>query len=250
MSADGGERRLNVLISRARQRCVVFSSIGAGDIRADAAPRGTRMLREFLDYAETGQIAAGVVTGQEYDSPFEEAVARVIRSNGYEVVPQVGVSGFRIDLGVADPTQPGRFVIGVECDGATYHSARSARDRDRLRHQVLVNLGWRLHRIWSTDWFRNPQREVARLLLAIENACESTPPAPARAPEVPAPIESPAPSVEEPRLSAVSELPPYEECRPQVPRNRELLSLNKFELGFLAAFVVRAEGPIHAASYP
>ena len=246
VSADGGERRLNVLISRARQRCVVFSSIGAGDIRADAAPRGTRMLREFLHYAETGQIAAGVVTGQEYDSPFEEAVARVIRSNGYEVVPQVGVSGFRIDLGVADPTQPGRFVIGVECDGATYHSARSARDRDRLRHQVLVNLGWRLHRIWSTDWFRNPQREVARLLLAIENACASIPPAPARAPEVPAPIDSPAPSVEEPRLSAVSELPPYEECRPQVPRNRELLSLNKFELGFLTAFVVRAEGPIHA----
>lgn len=246
VSADGGERRLNVLISRARQRCVVFSSIGAGDIRADAAPRGTRMLREFLHYAETGQIAAGDVTGQDYDSPFEEAVARVIRSNGYDVVPQVGVSGFRIDLGVIDPTQLGRFVIGVECDGATYHSARSARDRDRLRHEVLVNLGWRLHRIWSTDWFRNPEREIARLLLAIENACASTPPAPAPAPQVPAPIEPPVPSVEEPVLSAVSELPPYEECRPPVPRNRELLALNKFELGFLAAFVVRAEGPIHA----
>jgi hypothetical protein len=134
VSADGGERRLNVLISRARQRCVVFSSLDAGDIRADAAPRGTRMLREFLHFAETGKIAAGDATALECDSPFEEAVARVIRSNGYDVTPQVGVSGFRIDLGVIDPAHPGRFAIGVECDGATYHSARSARDRDRLRH--------------------------------------------------------------------------------------------------------------------
>src|SRR5262249_35182205 len=162
-------RRLNVLISRARQSCVVFSSIQAGDIRVDAAPRGTRMLREFLHFAETGKIAAGDATGQEPDSPFEEAIARVIRSNRYDVVPQVGVSGFRIDLGVVDRSQRGRFVLGVECDGATYHSARSARDRDRLRHQVLVNLGWRLHRIWSTDWFRNPQREIDRLLVAIRD---------------------------------------------------------------------------------
>jgi very-short-patch-repair endonuclease len=249
VSADGGERRLNVLISRARQRCVVFSSIEAGDIRADAAPRGTRMLREFLHFAETGKIAAGDVTGQGCDSPFEEAIARVIRSNGYDVVPQVGVSGFRIDLGVIDPAQPGRFAIGVECDGATYHSARSARDRDRLRHQVLVHLGWRLHRIWSTDWFRNPQREITRLLLAIENACASAPPAPVHSPEAPQPAEvfdqSKVEAVEPPQVP-VSELPPYEECRPQVPSHRELLQLDRFEMANTAAFVVKAEGPIHA----
>ena len=248
VSADGGERRLNVLISRARQRCVVFSSISAGDIRADAAPRGTRMLREFLHYAETGKIAAGDVTGQDADSPFEEAVSRVIRSNGYEVVSQVGVSGFRIDLGVIDPRQPGRFAIGVECDGATYHSARSARDRDRLRHQVLVQLGWRLHRIWSTDWFRNPQREIARLLVAIEDACSSAPPVPGPQPVMfpilEAPVEPPR-GQEPPPVEIADRLPAYEECRPIIPRQRELLQLSQSEMAAIAAFVVKAEGPIH-----
>ena len=246
VSADGGERRLNVLISRARQRCVVFSSIEAGDIRVDAAPRGTRMLREFIHFAETGKIAAGDVTGGEADSPFEEAVARVIRSNGYDAVPQVGVSGFRIDLGVIDPSQPGRFVIGVECDGATYHSARSARDRDRLRHEVLIRLGWRLHRIWSTDWFRNPQREITRLLAAIEHACASAPPlaTPARPPS-PVAVETPEPAPVGPQVVA-RELPAYEECRPLVPTHRDLLTLKPFEMAALTAFVVKEEGPIHA----
>jgi len=170
LSQDGGERRLNVLISRARQQCVVFSSITAGDIHADVKPRGTRMLRDFLDFAATGKIAAGQDNGAEFDSPFEEAVAIAIRRNGYEVVPQVGVSGFRIDLGVLDPEKRGRFVLGIECDGAAYHSSRSARDRDRLRQEVLEGLGWRLHRIWSSDWFRNPDREVQRLLSAIKQA--------------------------------------------------------------------------------
>jgi very-short-patch-repair endonuclease len=245
VSTDGGERRLNVLISRARQRCVVFSSIEAGDIRIDAAPRGTRMLREFLHFAETGKISAGNVTGGEADSPFEEAVARVIRSDGYEVVPQVGVSGFRIDLGVIDPSQPGRFILGVECDGATYHSARSARDRDRLRHEVLLSLGWRLHRIWSTDWFRNPQREIARLLTAIQQACASASPPAAPAPAVP-PVQQaaePAPAVPQ---DTVHELPAYEECHPQVPKDRDLLAVKPFEMAALTAFVVKAEGPIHA----
>jgi very-short-patch-repair endonuclease len=246
VSADGGERRLNVLISRARQRCIVFSSIGAGDIHVDAAPRGTRMLREFLHFAETGKIAAGDVTGGEADSPFEEAVARVIRSNGYDVVPQVGVSGFRIDLGVIDPSQPGRFVIGVECDGATYHSARSARDRDRLRHEVLVRLGWRLHRIWSTDWFRNPQREIARLLAAIEHACASAPPLATPAlPPSPVAEEIPEPAPVGPRVVA-RELPAYDECRPPAPTHRDLLTLKPFEMAALTAFVVKEEGPIHA----
>lgn len=246
VSADGGERRLNVLISRARQRCVVFSSIEAGDIRFDAAPRGTRMLREFLHFAETGKMAPGDVTGQECDSPFEEAVARVIRSNGYEVVPQVGVSGFRIDLGVIDPSQPGRFALGVECDGATYHSARSARDRDRLRHQVLVNLGWRLHRIWSTDWFRNPKREIDRLLLAIEDAGASAPPVPVASPKGAQASEMRDEAPTEPSQPAVSELPPYQECCPEVPSHRELLQLGRVEMASIAAFVAKAEGPIHA----
>jgi very-short-patch-repair endonuclease len=119
-------------------------------------------------------IAAGQVNGADYDSPFEEAVAITIRRGGYEVSSQVGVTGFRIDLAVLDPTSPGRFILGVECDGATYHSSRSARDRDRLRQEVLEELGWKLYRIWSTDWFRNPQREAERLLLAVERACHES----------------------------------------------------------------------------
>ena len=203
------------------------------------------MLREFLHFAETGKIAAGELTGGEAESPFEEAVAKVIRSNGYRVIPQVGVSGFRIDLGVIDPSQPGRFVLGVECDGAAYHSGRSARDRDRLRHEILVNLGWRLHRIWSTDWFRNPQRETARLLTAIQQACAAAPPAVQAVPMAPTVARGVEPARVEPRIAA-HELPAYEECQPPVPKHRDLLAVEPGELVKLTTFVVKAEGPIHA----
>ncbi len=133
VSRDGGERRLNVLASRAREKCVVFSSITAADIPADSEVRGTRMLRALLNFAETGKLSAGTLRGGDFDSPFEEAVARVIREAGFHCHAQVGVSSFRIDLGVIAPSRPGEYILGVECDGATYHSARSARDRDRLR---------------------------------------------------------------------------------------------------------------------
>jgi very-short-patch-repair endonuclease len=166
LSNDGGERRLNVLASRARLQCVVFSSISAADIAADSKPLGTRMLREFLHYAETKNFGAGEVNDGDYDSPFEESVAILIREAGFKVQSQVGVSSFRVDLGVLDPHKPGKFVLGVECDGATYHSGRSARDRDRLRQEILEGLGWNLHRIWSTDWFKNPEREAKKLFAA------------------------------------------------------------------------------------
>ena len=106
----------------------------------------------------------------EADSPFEDDVAGEIRALGYEVVPQVGCSGFRIDIGVVDPAEPGRFLLGVECDGATYHSAATARDRDRLRQQILEQLGWRIHRIWSPDWVTRREGEIRRLRQAIEDA--------------------------------------------------------------------------------
>ena len=170
VSREGGERRLNVLASRAREKCVVFSSISCADIPADSEGRGTRMLRALLDFAETGKLGAGTLRGDGFESPFEEAVARTIREAGFHVHPQVGVKSFGIDLGVIDPPKPGEYILGVECDGAAYYSARSARDRDRLRQEVLEGLGWRLHRIWSTDWFRNPQREANKLLGAIKDA--------------------------------------------------------------------------------
>ena len=111
-----------------------------------------------------------VATEREADSPFETAVAQALRNVGYIVKHQVGLAGFFIDLAIVDPDRPGLYVLGIECDGATYHSARSARDRDRLRQQILENLGWQIHRIWSTDWFRTPERELKRVVQAIETA--------------------------------------------------------------------------------
>jgi very-short-patch-repair endonuclease len=168
---EGGERRLNVLISRAKIRCEVFTNLKSDDIdlnRSNAV--GVKALKTFLKYAESGILDIPNRTGKDFDSPFEEAVSKSLTEAGYEVQPQVGTAGFFIDLAVVDSDQPGRFILGIECDGATYHSARSARDRDRLRQAVLEGLGWRIHRIWSTDWFRHPERELKKVIEAIENA--------------------------------------------------------------------------------
>ena len=171
LNREGGERRLNVLITRARRRCVVYCNfVGADlDLRRSKA-RGVEALKTFLEYAEKGVIDIPRVTGREADSPFEEAVAARLRTMDFDVDHQVGSAGFFIDLAVRDPDRPGRYVLGIECDGAAYHSARSARDRDRLRQQVLEGLGWRIHRIWSTDWFRNPGLELGKAEMAIQMA--------------------------------------------------------------------------------
>ena len=104
-----------------------------------------------------------------FDSPFEEAVCTALRKNGLSVKTQVGCSGYKIDMAIRDSRKPGEFILGIECDGASYHSSATARDRDRLRQQVLENLGWKFYRIWSTDWFKNPTRELEKLLKHIDN---------------------------------------------------------------------------------
>ncbi|RYG94444.1 MAG: DUF559 domain-containing protein, partial [Alphaproteobacteria bacterium] len=167
----GGERRLNVLITRAKQRCEVYTNLTADDLDLSRTrAKGVAALKTFLNFAQHGRLNQNEETGREMESPFEEAVYRALTARGYQVRPQIGSQGFYIDLAVVDPDQPGRYVLGIECDGAMYHSARSARDRDRLRQQVLEAVGWRLHRIWSTDWFRDPKREVERVVAAIEEA--------------------------------------------------------------------------------
>ena len=168
---EGGERRLNVLFSRARMRCEVFASFDPEDIDlARTSSEGPRILKRFLMFAKSRQIEEHVPVGVAADSPFEQDVARVIRGLGYEVDPQVGSAGFRIDLGVRHSERLGRYILAVECDGATYHSALWARERDRLRQEVLEGLGWRFHRIWSTDWFHRPSQETERLRRALEEA--------------------------------------------------------------------------------
>ncbi|MYF99613.1 DUF3320 domain-containing protein [Candidatus Poribacteria bacterium] len=171
LGRDGGERRLNVLITRARQRCEVFTNLTADDIdlsRTNA--RGVEVLKRFLKYAQTDQLDIPELTGKEPDSPFEIEVADALRGCDYEIDHQIGSAGYFIDLGVKDTERPGRYLLGIECDGATYHSAQSARDRDRIRQEVIEGLGWCIHRIWSTDWFRYPDRELRKAVEAIERA--------------------------------------------------------------------------------
>ncbi len=169
LNTEGGERRLNVLISRAKQQCHVFTNLHSEDITSETL--GMRALRTFLAYAETGVMPdIPSVSNFEVDSPFQNAVAKRLEERGYLVHQEVASGGRFVDIGIVDPKRPGRYIIGIECDGASYHSSRSARDRDRLREQVLRGLGWQLYRIWSTDWFRNPERELARAIEAIENA--------------------------------------------------------------------------------
>ncbi|MDP1618657.1 DUF3320 domain-containing protein [Phenylobacterium sp.] len=173
---EGGERRLNVLITRARKRCEVFSSLVAEDIRLEAGGKpGVSALREFLKLAKDGYSDINAPTGRSFDSDFEEAVSHAIQALGFTCHPQVGMAGFFIDLGVIDPANPDRYILGVECDGAAYHSSRYARDRDRLRQQILESRGWKIHRIWSTDWFYRREREVEKLRLAIEAALAGRP---------------------------------------------------------------------------
>lgn len=166
INSELGWRRLNVLFTRSRKRMHIFSSMDAEDIVAGpSASRGVKALQGFLRYCETGQIhQVERDTGRTPDSDFEVAVINALREHGFECQPQVGVSGFFIDVAVIDPGNPGRFLMGIECDGATYHSAKSSRDRDRLRQAILERLGWRIRRIWSTDWFKNPLAELAPIV--------------------------------------------------------------------------------------
>ncbi|WP_242352167.1 MULTISPECIES: DUF4011 domain-containing protein [unclassified Anaeromyxobacter] len=167
ISRSGGWRRLNVLFTRARQSVTVFTSLRPDDIVVDnGTPAGTRALRDYLEYARTGQLATAEDTGIEPESEFEAAVIGVLKARGFEVTPQLGVTGYRVDIAVKHPDYPGAYLAAIECDGATYHSARSVRDRDRIRQEILESLGWRgrIWRIWSTDWFRSPRAEIEKLL--------------------------------------------------------------------------------------
>jgi very-short-patch-repair endonuclease/DNA polymerase III delta prime subunit len=186
LNREGGQRRLNVAITRAREKVFLVSSIKAQDFDLTQvnAP-GVLQLHKYLQYAEQGASTLESIgkSGGGYESPLEAKVADEIRNLGYEVRAQVGCSGYRIDLGVLDPARPGKFILGVECDGATYHSAYTARDRDRIRQEALKRLGWRIHRVWAPDFVTRHDLEVQRLNEAIEEARDSSPQTPQQASE-------------------------------------------------------------------
>lgn len=170
LNKPGGWRRLNVAVTRARRRVEIVSSIHPDQFQP-TSNSGPRHLQRYLDFARRGiaALALEIEDGErDAESVFEEEVIRVIRSWGYEARPQVGVANYRIDIGVIDPAQPGRYLLGVECDGAMYHSSSVARDRDRLRQEVLERLDWSIHRIWGTAWYRDRPGEEQRLREAIE----------------------------------------------------------------------------------
>ena len=251
VNGEGGERRLNVLFTRARIRCEVFASFDPGDIDASRVAReGPRVLKCFLEFAKSGKLDETLVTGEPPDTPFEEDVADVIRSFDYLADPQVGSAGFRIDLGIRHPDKPGTYLLAVECDGATYHSALWARERDRLRQDVLEHLGWRFHRIWSTDWFHRRREEIERLRTALAEAREAAEAgvkldganrAGAR------PVVESAPAAEAfvvPETKART-MPPYQRAMFSVRSAVEPHEAPAPLLAELASQIVEAEGPMH-----
>jgi len=175
LSKTGGERRLNVAITRAKYNVKLVGSILPTDIDIERiSTDGPKLLRSYIDFAINGVSSLVRETTEsditEHDSPFEEAIYKFLDRKGYKLGTQVGCSGYRIDMAVKHPNISGCYVLGIECDGASYHSARTARERDRLRQDVLENMGWKIYRIWSTDWIKDPITEGEKLIDAIDTA--------------------------------------------------------------------------------
>ncbi|HLU46744.1 MAG TPA: AAA domain-containing protein, partial [Planctomycetota bacterium] len=181
LNKPGGERRLNVLVTRARRKLTVFSSIRSSDIdESRVSGIGPKLLKRYLEYAELGgrSAAAESATREALDGSLdrdyqglEEAIAELLRASGHDVVAGVGHSRHRLGLAVRDAGK-GSYILGIDTDGPAWQEQGTARDRERLRQQVLEGLGWRVHQVWSTEWLRNARGELDRILAAIERAKE------------------------------------------------------------------------------
>jgi very-short-patch-repair endonuclease len=260
INSDGGWRRLNVLVTRAKWECILVSSLRAPHLGGvNPNNRGAVALRGFLEFAERGgelPSEAAVITAAETND-FEEAVRAALAVRGLVVDMQVGASRYRIDLAVRDPRDPRRYVLGIECDGVTYHSSRTARDRDLLRQLVLQRMGWRIHRVWSTEWFHDPEQAIAGILRSVEQAQQAPverpiyvpTPAPDLPPDPPSSV-SPAPQSRPPGAEIPRKYKPgrlYSVFRPPHQLNRDYL-LSASYSGILRRTIselVQTEGPIH-----
>ncbi len=250
INRDGGERRLNVAVTRARKQLRVFSSIRADQIDTNRTrATGARHLKSFLRSAAERNAPDMRRTDErsgDFDSDFERDVYDFLRANGYRVDTQVGCGAYRIDMAVAHPQAEGVYALGIECDGAAYHSGATARDRDRLRQQILEGLGWRLHRIWSTDWNYRRTAEGDRLVRAVEQACQQAvtrSDAPVRAPEPPSAPPAPA-ATSGPKSPVVA----YQRADlERVSRDAEAMyePAQLATLKRLVTEVLRVEAPIH-----
>lgn len=187
LSRDGGEHRLNVAITRAKRKVYIVCSFEpSGWSRVETYAKGVRLLKRYLEYGKAisdndrllaQSILNGLVDGtnvQEmhnqliFDSGFEEEVYNALRNRGYDVHTQIGFSGYRIDLGILDPITKEKYILGIECDGAMYHSSKVARERDIYRQRFLEEKGWVIHRIWSRNWWISKEKEMAKIESVLE----------------------------------------------------------------------------------
>ncbi len=209
---EGGERRLNVAVSRARSRLTLVSSFSHRDMAPGrSSARGVELLRQYLEYAASGGQVLGSNVSDVPLNPFELSIKDGLEKRDIPVTPQYGVSGYRIDFACAHPDEPGRMVLAIEADGASYHSAPTARDRDRLRQEVLEAKGWRFHRIWSTEWFRDRESELDRAEQAWKRAVELS-----EKDEALADVDSPPDAKSD--VDVQSDPQPKRGPRPSVPR--------------------------------
>ena len=255
LNQEGGERRLNVLITRAREKCVVFSNFSYRDLMVtETSAIGVRILKLFLQYAETGDLPYSSISMGDTESPFEDAVYDFLISNNLEVHKQIGCAGFRIDMAVVNPAHPGQYLIGIECDGAQYHSSKVARDRDRLRQQILEGLGWKIHRVWSTDWYRNSPDTKRKLLEEIERTKTLPEPVKLETKNPPIPIITVPQEENQNRNSGIFPLlnkadehsiPDYRFGTSPTRFNLDFVDVPEEILGAVITDFVSVEGPIH-----
>lgn len=264
---EGGERRLNVMFSRARVCCKVFVSFDPNDLDTSRATHpGPEVLKKFLTFAKDGAMQATRQTGSDPDSPLEEDVASAIRELGYEADHHVGTDTFRIGIGVRHAGQTNRYILAVECDGARYHNSQWARERDRQRQSLLEKMGWRFHRIWCTDWFFNRNQQITRLREVLENTSQDDLDNQVSTSSLEAVTGSDGPdagvegqrtlvlereTVQEHETFDLSNheiiVAAYERATFAVTANRELHEIPTAALARIAARVVKIEGPIHEA---
>ena len=254
---EGGERRLNVLITRAKWECILVSSLRSQDLSGvNPNNRGAVSLRGFLEFAERNGVLPSEAAVQTYaeTNEFEESVRAALLDRGLKVDMQVGASRYRIDLAVRDHRDERRYLLGIECDGVTYHSSRTARDRDLLRQLVLQRMGWRIHRVWSTEWFHDREQAIAGILRSIEQA-QQTPVehpvyAPPPDPHPPSPSQSPQCGKANPETKITRQHKPgvpYSLFHPSRQLSRDSL-LNQSYSDVLSGTIsrlVKVEGPIH-----
>lgn len=255
INSEGGWKRLNVLVTRARWQTILVTSLRSTELhRVNLDNRGAVALKNFIEYGESGGVIPreiARVTSEETND-FEDSVAEILKDHGYQVDQQVGAGGFLIDIAIRDPRDPSRYLIGIECDGATYHSSRVARDRDLVREEILRNMGWRLHRVWSTDWFKNKELTTKFILGSVERAQfePSEKSMPGTPPEEITEKENNCPGNER----TICIRPPatkYHSGKPYIKYKRShnskiLMKKNRnWELNKILSNIVNEEGPIH-----